>query len=60
VIAAAGELPVEVQAADFARYLSSVMAGLGVQAANGTTKAELRRVSEIALRFIEPGLLGLR
>jgi hypothetical protein len=60
VIAAAGELPVEVQPADFARYLSSVMAGLGVQAANGTTKAELRRVSEIALRFIEPGLLGLR
>jgi len=38
-----GELPKEIQAADFARYLSSVIAGLGVQAANGATRAELRR-----------------
>ena len=52
------ELPAEIQPADFARYLSSVMAGLGVQAANGTTKAELRRVAEIALRCIETGLRG--
>lgn len=37
---AKGELPAEIQPADFARYLSSVMAGLGVQAANGTTRAE--------------------
>ena len=51
-----GELPAEIQPADFARYLSSVMAGLGVQAANGSTRAELRRVAEIALRCIETGL----
>jgi hypothetical protein len=33
-----GELPQEIEPADFARYLSSVMAGLGIQAANGATK----------------------
>jgi AcrR family transcriptional regulator len=51
-----GELPREIQPADFARYLSSVMAGLGIQAANGATRAELRRVAEIALRCIKAGL----
>ena len=51
-----GELPAEIQPVDFARYLSSVMAGLGVQAANGATRAELQRVAEIALRCIETGL----
>jgi len=53
-----GELPREIQPADFARYLSSVMAGLGVQAANRATRAELRRVAAIALRCIEIGLSG--
>jgi AcrR family transcriptional regulator len=53
-----GELPREIQPADFARYLSSVMAGLGVQAANGGTKAELRRIAAIALRCIETRLSG--
>ena len=48
-----GELPREIQPADFARYLSSVMAGLGIQAANGATRAELRRVARIALRCVE-------
>jgi AcrR family transcriptional regulator len=51
-----GELAAGIQPADFARYMSSVMAGLGVQAANGATRAELRRVAEIALRCIETGL----
>ena len=53
-----GELPAEIQPADFARYLCSVIAGLGVQAANGATRAELRRVAAIALRCIETGLFG--
>jgi AcrR family transcriptional regulator len=52
----AGELPAAIEPADFARYLSSVMTGLGVQAANQATKAELRRTAEIAFRFIETGL----
>jgi AcrR family transcriptional regulator len=51
-----GELPAEIQPADFARYLSSIMAGLGVQAANGATRTELRRVAEISLRCIETAL----
>src|ERR1700747_15051 len=53
-----GELPAEIQPADFARYLSSIMAGLGVHAANGATRAELQRVAEIALRCIETALWG--
>lgn len=48
----------EIQPADFARYLASVIAGLGIQAANGATRAELRRVASIALRCIEAGVLG--
>jgi AcrR family transcriptional regulator len=51
-----GELPPEIQPADFARYLSSVIAGLGVQAANGATRTELRRLADISLRCIESGL----
>lgn len=51
-----GELPAEIQPQDFARYLSSVMAGLGIQAANGATRAELRRVADISLRCIESAL----
>ncbi len=51
-----GELPAEIQPADFARYLSSVMAGLGIQATNGATRAELRRVAAIAVRCIEISL----
>lgn len=53
-----GELPAGIQPADFARYLSSVMAGLGVQAANGATRADLRRVAAIALGCIEVRLSG--
>jgi len=53
-----GELPSEIQPGDFARYLSSIMAGLGVQAANGATRTELRRVAEISLRCIETAFWG--
>jgi hypothetical protein len=42
----------------FAGYLSSVMAGLGVQAANGETRTELRRVAEIGRRDVEIDLFG--
>jgi AcrR family transcriptional regulator len=54
----AGELSVDVEAADFARYLSSVMAGLAIQAANGASRADLRSVAEISLHCIEAGLWG--
>jgi hypothetical protein len=55
-----GQLPAETQPADFARHLSSVMAGRGIQAANGATRAELRSVAAIALRCIEIGLSVLQ
>src|ERR1700746_1274147 len=55
---AEGEFPAEIQPADFDRYLSSVMAGIGVQTSNRQTRAELRRVAEIALRCIETALWG--
>jgi AcrR family transcriptional regulator len=53
-----GELPANIQTSDFARYLSSVMAGLCIQAANGATRAELRRVADIAFRCVETSLWG--
>src|ERR1700756_3478970 len=53
-----GELPAQIHPAHFARYLSALMAGLSVQATNGATRADLRRVAEIALCCIEAGLSG--
>jgi AcrR family transcriptional regulator len=47
-----GELKGKMNPADFARYLSSLMTGLGVQAANGATKSEMTRIADIALRFM--------
>jgi len=38
--------------ADFARYLSSLMTGLGVQSANGTTRSEMNQIADIALHFM--------
>jgi len=38
--------------------VASLLAGLGVQAANGATKAEMRRVVELALRFLTPAAIG--
>jgi AcrR family transcriptional regulator len=40
-------------AADLARFVSSVMAGIAVQAANGASKPEMNRVADIALRALE-------
>ncbi|MGH9608000.1 MAG: hypothetical protein ACRD3N_20115 [Terracidiphilus sp.] len=37
---------------DYARYLSSIIAGLSIEAANGSTKAELRRTAKMALRHL--------
>ena len=44
-----GELPSDATPADLARYLSTVMAGLGVQAVNGATKAEMSRIADLAI-----------
>jgi AcrR family transcriptional regulator len=47
-----GELPKGINVDDYTRYLSSILAGLSIQAANGSTKAELKRTSEMALRHL--------
>jgi AcrR family transcriptional regulator len=48
----AGEFPREENVDDYTRYLSSLLSGLAVQAANGSTRAELRRTAEMALRHL--------
>jgi AcrR family transcriptional regulator len=45
-----GDLAKEVNPGDLARYVSTLITGLGVQAANGATKADMTRVVEMALR----------
>ena len=47
-----GELPKEINVDDYTRYLSSILAGLSIQAANGSTRAELQRTSRMALRHL--------
>jgi AcrR family transcriptional regulator len=47
-----GELPKEINVEDYTRYLSTIVAGLSIQAANGSTKAELNRIAQMALRHL--------
>jgi AcrR family transcriptional regulator len=47
---AEGELAKDVNPGDLARYISTVLTGLGVQAANGSTKAEMTGVVNLVLR----------
>jgi AcrR family transcriptional regulator len=47
-----GELPEDTNPADYGRFLSTVMTGLGVQAANGATREELKRIADFVLRAI--------
>lgn len=47
-----GELSKDIDVDDYTRYLSSILAGLSIQAANGSTKAELKRTSRMALRHL--------
>lgn len=46
---AEGDLPADASPADLARYASTVMHGLSVQAVSGATREELRKVAELAL-----------
>ena len=48
----AGEFPREENVDDYTRYLSSLLSGLSIQAANGSTRAELKRTAEVALRHL--------
>lgn len=47
-----GELSKDINIDDYTRYLSSILAGLSIQAANGSTKAELKRTAQMALRHL--------
>ncbi|HEY1468473.1 MAG TPA: TetR/AcrR family transcriptional regulator [Candidatus Acidoferrum sp.] len=47
-----GELSKGINVDDYTRYLSSILAGLSIQAANGSTKAELKRTAQMALRYL--------
>lgn len=48
----AGELSKDVNVDDYTRYLSMLLAGLSIQAANGSTKAELKRTAQMAVRHL--------
>jgi AcrR family transcriptional regulator len=47
-----GELSKDINVDDFTRYLSSILAGLSIQAVNGSTKSELKRTAQMALRHL--------
>jgi AcrR family transcriptional regulator len=47
-----GELSKNVDVDDYTHYLSSILGGLSIQAANGSTKAELKRTAQMALRHL--------
>jgi AcrR family transcriptional regulator len=47
-----GEFPKGENVDDFTRYLSSLLSGLAIQAANGSTRSELKRTAEVALRHL--------
>lgn len=47
-----GELSKDTNVDDYTRYLSSILAGLSIQAANGSTKVELKRTVRMALRYL--------
>jgi AcrR family transcriptional regulator len=47
---AEGDLPAEADPAALARYLSTLAAGMAVEAVHGADRAEMRRVADIALR----------
>jgi AcrR family transcriptional regulator len=46
----AGELPSDADCGDLARYFTTVMHGMAVQASGGATKAQLERVAAIAMQ----------
>jgi AcrR family transcriptional regulator len=47
-----GELPKQINLDDYTRYLSSILDGLSIQAANGSTRQQLQRTAEMALRHL--------
>ena len=46
----AGELPADLEPAEFARYIMTVLEGMSVRAAAGASREELHKVAALALR----------
>jgi AcrR family transcriptional regulator len=46
------DLPAKTNPADLARYVTTVMHGMSVQAAGGATRNELKKVAEMAMRAV--------
>jgi AcrR family transcriptional regulator len=55
---AEGDLPPGSDAADLAAYVSAILQGMAVQAAGGTTREQLRKIAEMALRTWPPPILA--
>jgi AcrR family transcriptional regulator len=47
-----GDLGRDVNAADYARYIATIMIGIAMQAVNGAGRAELTRTVDVALQFL--------
>src|SRR5260370_19676443 len=47
-----GELPADTDPGAYARYLETLIQGLGVQGANGATKPDINNMSHLALKFM--------
>lgn len=47
-----GDLPADIDPADLARYVATIIYGIAVQAAGGASRAKLQRVVEMALRTL--------
>jgi AcrR family transcriptional regulator len=47
-----GELGADLNVDDYSRYLSTLLGGLAIQAANGVSKAEMKRIGDMALRHL--------
>ena len=47
-----GELAADLNVDDYSRYLSTLLGGLAIQAANGTSKAAMKRTANMALRHL--------
>ena len=45
-----GEIPAELDPADYARYIMTLLEGMSMRAAAGATRKELHKVADMALR----------
>lgn len=46
----AGEMPSDLEPADYARYVMTMLEGMSVRAAGGATRKELHKIADMALR----------